>query len=373
MAAIRKWYAISAKQEADGSQSVEIQIYDEIGFWGVTAKQFIADLDALTQDGAKIVVAINSPGGDVFDAFAIYNALRRYAGNVTTRVDGVAASAASLVLMAGDQIIMPENAMLMIHNPATIAYGEASEMRKAAEMLDKARDGILAAYRAKSGQSDEELIRMMDEETWLTALEAQALGFCDVIEAPVKLVASATAQALLGKFGRVPEALLNAIEEPETPAAPAVVAESVAEAVPAVPAPPAAQTVPAVPAAPTASALASHVFAACRNVGLSHHAEAIAARSGLNSLEVIDAAISSAQEIASLCVAAKLPELAGDFIRAGLDTEQVRARLYDRVLQNAAGNISNTQHDNSNPTAAKPGLSVSAIYASINKRKGAGR
>ncbi|MFP3656077.1 head maturation protease, ClpP-related, partial [Burkholderia sp. SIMBA_052] len=99
---------------------------------------------------------------DVFDAFAIYNALRRYAGKVTARVDGVAASAAGLVVMAGDQVVMPENAMLMIHNPWTIALGSAADLRSTADMMDKARDGILAAYRRKSGQTDEELTAMMD-------------------------------------------------------------------------------------------------------------------------------------------------------------------------------------------------------------------
>ncbi len=90
--------------------------------------------------------------------------------------------------------------MLMIHNPWTIALGTAAELRSTADMMDKARDGILAAYRRKSGQSDDELVAMMDAETWLTALEAQSLGFCDVIEEPVRLAASTNAAGLLARF-----------------------------------------------------------------------------------------------------------------------------------------------------------------------------
>ena len=119
----RKWWDIKATTNAQGAAVVELRIYDEIGFWGTTAKGFIDELEAAAAGAAEVVVAVNSPGGDVFDAFTIYNALRRYAGKVTAHVDGVAASAASLIVMAGDQVVMPENTMLMIHNPWTIALG----------------------------------------------------------------------------------------------------------------------------------------------------------------------------------------------------------------------------------------------------------
>ncbi|MDR3386918.1 MAG: Clp protease ClpP, partial [Rudaea sp.] len=142
----RKWWDIRALTNAQGASVAEIRIYDEIGFWGTDAKTFISQFDEVAANADEIVVAINSPGGDVFDAFAIYNALRRYAGRVTTRVDGVAASAASLVTMAGDRVVMPENAMLMIHNPWTVAAGTSADLRATADSMDKARDGILAAY-----------------------------------------------------------------------------------------------------------------------------------------------------------------------------------------------------------------------------------
>ena len=111
-----KWFSFKAKAET----GVEISILDEIGMWGVSAKEFIAELKQYA--GQAITLTINSPGGSVFDALAIYNALRNSGGEVTTKVMGVAASAASLIFMAGDKRVMPENTFLMIHNPMTVSY-----------------------------------------------------------------------------------------------------------------------------------------------------------------------------------------------------------------------------------------------------------
>ncbi|HJV96245.1 MAG TPA: head maturation protease, ClpP-related, partial [Albitalea sp.] len=222
----RKWYDLKAARNAAGKTVAELRIYDDIGFWGTTAKAFVNELDAVAKDADEVLVAVNSGGGDVFDGFAIYNALRRYSGKVTARVDGIAASAASLVVMAGDTIVMPENAMMMIHNAWTIAAGDAAQMRKTAELLDKTRDGIVAAYRHKSGLSDDEIVGMMDSETWMTASEAKDLGFADHIEAPVKLQASIRTEELLARFQHTPESLLKAlvVAPAETPQAAAPVA-----------------------------------------------------------------------------------------------------------------------------------------------------
>ncbi len=115
----KRWWDIRAQANADGGKAVEIQIYGDVGFWGTDADLFAAKLDDVAATATSIVVAINSMGGDVFDAFTIYNALRRHGGKVTGRVDGVAASAASLILMACDTIEMPSNAMLIRHSRAT--------------------------------------------------------------------------------------------------------------------------------------------------------------------------------------------------------------------------------------------------------------
>ena len=369
----RKWWDIRAMTNAQGAAVAEIRIYDEIGFWGTDAKTFIAQLDAAAASATEVIVAVNSPGGDVFDAFAIYNALRRHAGKVIARVDGVAASAAGLVVMAGDHVVMPENAMLMIHNPWTIALGSAADLRSTADMMDKARDGILAAYRRKSGQTDEDLTAMMDAETWLTALEAQSLGFCDVIEEPVRLAASTNAAGLLARFRNPPEPVqaLVAAEGDAPPVDPPAHEPPVDD-----PPPPESATKPTLPEpAPPEPAvtheepgvLAAHVFNACRAANLSMCAESIVTLTALKDRATIDAAIRNATDIAGLCLAAKLPELTAQFVGDGLNPDQVRARLFDRVTQSQP-RVNNRQqpvsHDAGGHTqGAAPGPKASSIYA----------
>ncbi|MFM0250645.1 head maturation protease, ClpP-related [Paraburkholderia sediminicola] len=370
----RKWWDIKALTNAQGAAVAEIRIYDEIGFWGTDAKTFVSWLDEAAASAAEVVVAINSPGGDVFDAFAIYNALRRYAGRVTARIDGVAASAASLVAMAGDRIVMPENAMLMIHNPWTVALGTASDLRATADSMDKARDGILAAYRHKSGKTDEELTAMLDAETWMTAAEAKEAGFADEIEAPVKLAATARSADLLARFQSAPSSVLALVEEnaeptttpSETP--PSNPAEAVEPGSPPSPAPLNPNPV-AVREEP--GVLACHVFSACRAANLSACAESIVTLTALKDRATIDAAIRNAADIAGLCLAAKLPELTAQFVGDGLNPDQVRARLFDRVTQ-AQPRVNNRQQPvardaGGSAQASKPGLKASSVYAA---RKG---
>lgn len=326
----RKWWDIRAQANAAGE--VEIRIYNEIGFWGTDAQTFVTQLDAAAANASTIVVAINSMGGDVFDAFAIYNALRRHAGKVKVRVDGVAASAASLIAMAGDEIVMPENALLMIHNAHTVTAGEAKDLRRIADLLDNAGDGILAAYAAKSGQSVDEIRGMMDAETWLTAAQAKEKGFCDTIEAAVKLSASASSTALLARFSAVPEVVRALIDETEQTDPPQPDTPPEPEPSPAPTATP--QTKPdaqPVPPTPDVSALASHVFAACRDARLSHCAEAIVTATGLKDRATVDAAIQQAADIAGICLAANVPELTAQFVADGLTPDHVRARLFERV------------------------------------------
>jgi ATP-dependent protease ClpP protease subunit len=368
----RNWYAITT-QTTDAGVIAEVRIYDEIGFWGVTAKDFIAQLDAAASSAAQVVVAVNSPGGDVFDAFAIYNALRRYTGKVTTRVDGIAASSASLVVMAGDTIIMPANAMMMIHNPWTIAAGDASALRSTADAMEKTEASFVAAYAGRSGLSDEEVGNMADAETWLTAAEAKALGLCDEIEDPVRLQASVNVGAALARFTGVPQGLIDQIEEvdpahasargrtdspaPRNPATPRAV---VTPSTPASnePPPPASNQAPIV-----GSALASHIFKACRDGGIAELAEPMIVSSGLRDQASVDARIGEAREISGLCVAAKLPEVSAEFVAGGLNVEQVRARLYERVMAASATQIDNTQRPQGEQGRTAGGLSATHIYA----------
>ena len=137
---MRSWYAIRARAEG-----AEVSIYDEIGAYGVSAKSFLDELGALPDDG-PLTLRLNSPGGSVFDAVAIYNALKRHTGPVSVWIDGIAASAASYVAMAGDEVVMPENAFLMIHDPSGLVMGTADDMRAMAEALDKIKGSLVAGY-----------------------------------------------------------------------------------------------------------------------------------------------------------------------------------------------------------------------------------
>lgn len=152
----------------------------EESWWGdeVTPAQFRADLENHPGD---LVVYINSPGGDVVAGSMIYSMLREHSGRITVRIDGLAASAASVVAMAGDRVEMAPTAYMMIHNAATIAMGDNRAMRQAADMLDEVNRGIRTAYALKTGMSDRELAKMMDAETWMSAAKAVELGFCDAI------------------------------------------------------------------------------------------------------------------------------------------------------------------------------------------------
>ena len=135
--------------------------------------------DELNSGSGDITVWINSPGGDCIAAAQIYNMLMDYKGNVTVKIDGIAASAASVIAMAGTKVLVSPVSMLMIHNPMTVAYGNSAEMQKAIDMLDSVKDSILNAYEIKTGLSRTKLSHLMDAETWMDANKAIELGFAD--------------------------------------------------------------------------------------------------------------------------------------------------------------------------------------------------
>jgi ATP-dependent Clp protease protease subunit len=181
-------------QAATTKNSAELLLYgpiSESSWWddNVTPKQFAEDLNALG-DIDDLMVRINSGGGDVFAGQAIHSILKSHKAKVTVMVDGLAASIASVIAMAGDTIIMPRNAMMMIHNPWTWSYGNANDFRKLADDLDKIREGILAAYLDKSGMDRDQLIGLLDAETWLTAEEAKSYGLIDQVDAGKQVAAS---------------------------------------------------------------------------------------------------------------------------------------------------------------------------------------
>jgi len=205
---MKNWYSICALNEG-----AEISIYDEIGAYGVSAKAFLADLGKLS-DAAPLTLRLNSPGGSVFDAVAIYNALQRHAGNVAVSIDGIAASAASYIAMAGDEIIMPENAFLMIHDPSGMVMGTAADMRAMAEALDKIGGSLLRGYAAKSGKAEKDIAKLMAKETWLDAAEALDMGFADTMSEPVKMAASFD----VSRFQNTPPEIVEAVKAKDEPA-----------------------------------------------------------------------------------------------------------------------------------------------------------
>lgn len=142
----------------------------------VSPKQF---KEELMEDTGDISVWINSPGGDCFAAAQIYNMLAEYPGKVTIKIDGIAASAASVIAMAGDEVLVSPVSMLMIHNPATMAMGDVHEMKKAAAMLAEVKESIINAYEKKTGLARTKLSKLMDDETWMDAGKAIELGFAD--------------------------------------------------------------------------------------------------------------------------------------------------------------------------------------------------
>jgi ATP-dependent Clp endopeptidase proteolytic subunit ClpP len=190
----RHWYAI--QQTADGE--AEVSIYDEIGFGGVTAKSFLAELKKLS--GQRVHLRINSVGGSVVEGAAIYNALRRHKGGLVVHIDALAASMASVIAMAGDETLIADNALVMIHNPWGMTMGDADELRKEADILDKLKNTLVNAYVRKTGMEAEQVAQMMDDETWLDATEAVALGFADAIEDGIEAAASITPEAARARF-----------------------------------------------------------------------------------------------------------------------------------------------------------------------------
>ena len=187
---MKNWYAVNAK--ADKPEEVEISIYDEIGFYGVTAQAFISDLKNLG-DVQNIVLSVNSPGGSVFDGLAIYNALKNMRNkgvHITGRVMGIAASAASFVIMAANTIEMPENSMMMVHYASGLAWGNAEDMRETADILDKIDASIVGIYTARTDKSEDDVRALLAAETYMTASDAKENGFADSVTENVKATAS---------------------------------------------------------------------------------------------------------------------------------------------------------------------------------------
>ena len=208
-----KFYAL--EKSNDGTAT--IHLYDEVGAFGAGSKEFLSDLAKL--DGQHIHLRINSPGGSVIEGSAIYNSLRRHKGGLTVHIDALAASMASVIAMAGAPVYIADNALMMIHNPWTISAGDADQLRKEADLLDKLKSTLVNAYVRKTGMEQNQIAEMMDAETWLDAVEAVALGFADAIEEGVAAAATATPESLRARFDKFAKGMTEpaVTETPEQP------------------------------------------------------------------------------------------------------------------------------------------------------------
>ena len=331
------WYRISAAAEGQGDTQadatpIEIYIYGEIGGWGITANEFILDLKAIDDGVSPVVVAFNTIGGDLFDGLAIHNALNRLGERCTARVDALAASAGSVAACGAHRLVMASNAMLMVHNPWTWTSGDAEDLRRVADVLDQTFEAIIAAYKAKApGIDDAELRRMVNDETWLTAQEALALGLADEVGNGVEVKACLGQGAAMQRYRQTPKALLDQLAaQPEA-------AGGTAATPPDLPAPDPGDS----------TALALIIAQDCAKAGISNLVESLIASTKLADKATVQAALTRAKGVRDLCVAARLPELTTEFVRAGLEPDAVRARLFEKLVSSGKG----FEIDNSLPPA----------------------
>ncbi|CAM3794228.1 head maturation protease, ClpP-related [Castellaniella denitrificans] len=309
----KKWYEIKALAsngapvaEGQPAAQYEISIHGDIGYWGVTASEFIAEFSAIPAD-AQILLSVHSDGGEVLESLAIYHVMARARDRITARVEGLAASAASAVVMAAGRIEMPANAYLMIHSPFSVAVGDYSELRAASDVMKKLNDSYAAIYSERSGKDVAEVEAIMAAETWLNGAEAVAAGFADVVldALPAQAHLSEHAQA---KFHKAPKALVDVTDPKTEPSDP--------------PADP--STDPAnVPASDPMSADA--VATACVDAGFAALAAPLIRASA--DAPSVTQRLNEAREILALAKSAGRPDDAELLVLAGVSVETARARL----------------------------------------------
>lgn len=339
---MRNWYSMQALAAPNAA---EISIYDEIGMWGVTAKQFISDLKALG-DVKDITVSINSLGGSVFDGLTIYNALRASGANVTVKIMGIAASIASIIAMAGKKIVMPENSFMMIHNPLNGIYGNADDMREMADILDKVGSSLVATYVARTGKSEEEVKVLMDAETYMTAAEAKELGFCDEVIPAVEVKAAFEVDRLPENvrslfLAQQPEPVPEPTPEPEPVPEPEPTPEPVAD-----------------------SPLVETIRAAAKTAGFEAYAPVWALDDHIQNADDIKARVSHAKEVLAFCDIAGVKARAEEFITNHTPIADVRAALRaERVAKSDQNNVDTATKTPVQPKALKTPAQVYAERA----------
>lgn len=363
------WYRID-NNLADAGKPIEVLVYGEIGGWGITAEQFFRDLAAVDDGVRQIHIGFNSNGGDISDGFAMHNGLSRLGERCVGRIDGFALSAAGIAVTGCHKVWMADNAMFMMHNPWTWTGGDSGVFRKMADVLDQLVNGIIASFKHRPiTVDDDELRRMINAETWLTAEEAKAIGLVDEILTGAKPVNNHGDTRIFNRYQNIPAAVKAEIEEPPEPDP-----EPGPELAPSDP--PAPEPEPQADPEPAqlAAALAVEVIEACTKEGISNLAPHIIKASGLKSQADVQNAIAKAKDIRAQCVAARIPEKAGEFISMGLTPDQARARLFDALVGKGFGEIDNKPPShNPAPEANARAVNPGDIYAKrkTNAAKGA--
>lgn len=363
---MRPCFAFTAAAADD--QPETLSIYDEIGFWGVQSKDFRASLDAVK---SKVLnVEINSPGGDMFAGVAMYNMLRASGKEIVVKVMGVAASAASLIAMAGDKIIMPSNTMMMIHNPWTIIAGNAEELRETADALEKMGNSVVGTYVKRTGMKEAEMQALLATDTWLTADEALDKGFATEVVDEIKVSAKFDmARAELPENVKVAIGLMNAVDEPTAEELAAQeLAEEEAEATRVEEERLAQEAAEKINADPVAKQIS--------DLAIKSQLEDLAPFFAVNcaDLAVATARIDRAREIKALCAFAKKSEIAAQMIKADKSLADARTELAAAMAKDDASASVDTapriknQQTTSNSAGPK-GVSAKTIWDSHNAQK----
>jgi len=304
----KSWFTIKAA--AEGTDVAEVSILDYIGGWGVNAREFLAEFRALRASTVKVY--INSPGGSVFEALAMFNGMRATGKTVEIHVLGVAASAASYIAMAGDKIVMPANTMMFVHNPINAVYGNAEEMREMADVLDKIGASLMATYMRRWKGEEQALKDLFAAESYLTAAECLEYGLCDEVTEEIMAEAAFDIEAL-------PEAVRSVFKQAQARQEPE----------------PAARVSPA------------EVEAAAAAAGVPQFAAILALDSTLDTLERVKNAAEAAAHVAALCKMTGHEAKAADYVRARTPLATVSAEL-----SKAMADASDAAHTDSAARAA---------------------
>jgi ATP-dependent Clp endopeptidase proteolytic subunit ClpP len=332
----KPWYQIKAASE--GSDTAEVSILEEISAWyGCNAKSFLTEFRALKAKNVDLY--INSPGGSVIEALAIFNGMRASGKNITVHVLGIAASAASYIAMAGDKVVMPKNTLMFLHNPINGVYGNAEDLRDAADDLDK-MGGMLSATYAKRWKGDEKaLADVLANESLLTADECLEYGLCDEVVDEIKATASFDVDTL-------------------PPAARAVFAAAAVK-------PPVADPAPAAD-----TALAEQIAAHAKAAGLEAFAAVFALAPEAGTLDGARALIETARQVKSLATAVGMADQADALIRSRKTVAEARTALAEVYA------ASDVQIDSTLPApkkgaaaAAATDYSPTSVWAIVNEMK----